>query len=84
MRKWGFVRVLNSINGYESGEHQKTLNRLIRFIDQFKSMNFVNDTVMEAELENVKKELLNKTAEEYQDSAVARTRLKQGLSPLAK
>ena len=72
--------MLSSINGCETGVHQKTLNRLVRFIDQFKTMNFANDTVMEQQLENVKKELLTKTAEEYRDSAVARARLKQGLS----
>ncbi len=75
--------MLSSINSCETGVHQKTLNRLVRFIDQFKSMNFVNDQVMEQQLENVKKELLTKTAEEYRDSAVARARLKQGLSHLA-
>jgi hypothetical protein len=75
--------MLSSINGCETGVHQKTLNRLVRFIDQFKSMNFVNDRVMEQQLENVKKELLSKTAEEYRDSAVARARLKSGLSQLA-
>jgi hypothetical protein len=75
--------MLSSINGCETGVHQKTLNRLVRFIDQFKSMNFVNDRVMEQQLENVKKELLSKTAEEYRDSAVARARLKNGLSQLA-
>ena len=67
--------MLQSINGCETGVHQKTLNRLVKFIDQFKSMNFVNDTVMEQQLESVKKELLTKTAEEYRDSAVARARL---------
>jgi membrane-bound lytic murein transglycosylase B len=46
-------------------------------------MNFANDQVMEQQLENVKRELLTKTAEEYRDSAVARARLKQGLSQLA-
>ena len=75
--------MLKSINGSETGVHQKTLNRLVKFIDQFKSMNFVNDTTMEQQLENVKKELLSKTAEEYRDSAVARARLKGGLSQLA-
>jgi hypothetical protein len=75
--------MLKSINTSETGVHQKTLNRLVNFIDQFKSMNFVNDTVMEQQLENVKKELLTKTAEEYRDSAHARARLKQGLSALA-
>jgi hypothetical protein len=75
--------MLSSINGCETGVHQKTLNRLVRFIDQFKSMNFASDTVMEQQLENVRKELLTKTAEEYRDSAVARARLKNGLSQLA-
>ena len=46
-------------------------------------MNFVNDTVMEEQLENVRKELLSRTAEEYRDSAKARNRLVQGLSQLA-
>ena len=40
--------MLQLINGCETGVHQKTLNRLVRFIDQFKSMNFANDRVMEA------------------------------------
>src|SRR5271157_1654579 len=80
---WICEDMLTSINGCETGVHQKTLNRLVKFIEQFKTMNFVNDTVMEEQLENVKKELLTKTAEEYRDSAVARARLKQGLSALA-
>jgi len=75
--------MLTSINECETGVHQKTLNRLVKFINQFKSMNFVNDSVMEQQLEHVKKELLTKTAEEYRDSAVARARLKNGLSQLA-
>ena len=77
------TEMLHSINHSETGVHQKTLNRLVRFIDQFKQMNFVNDTVMEEQLENVRKELLSKTAEEYRDNARAKTRLVQGLSQLA-
>lgn len=75
--------MLSSINNSETGVHQKTLNRLVRFVDQFKQLNFMNDSVMERQLETVKNELLSKTAEEYRDSAVARSRLKQGLSRLA-
>jgi len=75
--------MLHSINHSETGVHQKTLNRLVRFIDQFKQMNFVNDTQMEEQLENVRKELLSKTAEEYRDNARARARLVNGLSQLA-
>jgi len=75
--------MLQSINTSETGVHQKTLNRLVKFIDQFKQLNFANDRVMEQELEKVRSELLSKTAEEYRDSKYAKTRLKQGLSQLA-
>jgi hypothetical protein len=75
--------MLNSINNCETGVHQKTLNRLVRFIDHFKQMNFVNDEVMEQQLESVRNELLSKTAEEYRDSKVARQKLVNGLSELA-
>jgi len=52
--------MLQSISdGKTDGVHQKTLNRLVRFIEQFKQMNFANDTVMEAQLENVRRELLS-------------------------
>jgi hypothetical protein len=54
----------------------------VRFIDQFKQMNFANDRVMEEQLERVRKELLDKTAEEYRDNASARKRLVTGLSQL--
>ena len=62
--------------------HQKTLNRLVKFIEQFKQMNFVNDTAMEQQLEGVRKELLSRSAEEYRDHTGARNRLVQGLSQL--
>jgi hypothetical protein len=76
--------MLQSIRTGETGVHQKTLNRLIRFIDQFKQMNFVDDTKMEQQLENVRRELLSRTAEEYrQGGASARESLESGLSRLA-
>lgn len=76
--------MLRSISdGKTEGVHQKTLNRLIRFIDQFKQMNFANDTAMEAQLDSVRSELLSRTASEYRDSAFARGQLVTGLSALA-
>jgi hypothetical protein len=75
--------MLQSIRTSETGVHQKTLNRLVRFIDQFKAMNFAGDQVLEAQLETVRRELLSKTAEEYRDSRSARARLTQGLGQLA-
>jgi hypothetical protein len=74
--------MLQSISGSETGVHQKTLNRLVRFIDKFKQTNFVNDTEMEQRLQAVRQELLTRTAEEYRDSASARARLVNGLSRL--
>ena len=75
--------MLTSISTSETGVHQKTLNRLVRFIEQFKQMNFANDTEMERQLEQVRGELLTRTAEEYRDSASSRTRLTTGLTRLA-
>jgi hypothetical protein len=74
--------MLASIRDGKTGVHQRTLNRLIRFIDEFKKMNFVGDQQMEAQLEQVRKEFLSRTAEEYRASASARVQLKGGLSEL--
>lgn len=76
--------MLQSITGGKTdGVHQKTLNRLVNFIDQFKQMNFANDVVMERQLETVKKELLTRSAVEYRDSRTAQRKLKDGLTALA-
>jgi len=75
--------MLASINNSETGVHQKTLNRLVRFIDQFKQMNFMNDTEMEQQLDQVRRELLSKTADEYRDSNTAKARLVTGLKSLS-
>jgi hypothetical protein len=76
--------MLQSINsGKTDGVHQKTLNRLVRFIEQFKQMNFANDTAMEEQLEAVRRELLSRTALEYRDSQSAQRKLRQGLTALA-
>ena len=76
--------MLQSIRTGENGVHQKTLNRLIRFIDQFRQMNFVGDTQMEQQLETVRRELLSRTAEEYrQGGSSARVNLESGLARLA-
>lgn len=75
--------MLSSIGGGKTdGVHQKTLNRLVRFIDQFKSLNFAGDSELEAQLEGARKELLSRTAEEYRDSAYAQRQLVTGLTAL--
>lgn len=75
--------ILQSISsGKTEGVHQKTLNRLVKFIDQFKSLNFANDTQMEEQLEKVRQELLSRTAQEYRDDATAHQQLTQGIARL--
>jgi hypothetical protein len=74
--------MLQSIGSSETGVHQKTLNRLVKFIEQFKQLNFADDHQMQEQLENVRKELLSRSAQEYRDSAAAREKLVNGLSRL--
>ncbi len=75
--------MLESMRAGKTGVHQRTLNRLVRFIDEFKKLNFAGDREMESELERVRQEFLNRTAEEYRDSEFAREKLQQGLQNLA-
>ena len=62
--------------------HQKTLNRLIKFIDRFRELNFANDAEMEAELQRVRAEFLTRSAQNYRSSNAARTKLVNGLQAL--
>lgn len=75
--------MLESMGTGKTGCHQKTLNRLVGFIEQFKQLNFANDREMEEQLEQVRREFLNRTAEEYRDDAHAKRQLEQGLRNLA-
>jgi len=75
--------MLESINTCDAGVHQKTLNRLVKFIDQFKAMNFANDVEMEQQLQRVREELLSRTAEDYRNSSFAQQQLTQGLQALS-
>jgi len=73
--------MLATINGTGS-VHQKTLNRLVTFIDRFKELNFANDTEMAEQLDRVRQQFLQRTATEYRDSGHARQQLVSGLSAL--
>jgi len=75
--------MLETIRTGKSGVHQRTLNRLTSFIDQFKQLNFMGDFELEAMLNRTRSELLTRSAEEYRDNTVARTQLQNGLSALA-
>ena len=69
-------------SGKTEGVHQKTLNRLLGFVEQFKTMNFAGDEALETMLSNARRELLGRTAEEYRDSTAAQAQLTAGLKKL--
>ena len=69
-------------SGKTQGVHQKTLNRLVRFIDQFKAMNFADDREMEQRLEQVRGEFLDRSAEDYRSNPSAQQDLEQGLAAM--
>ncbi len=69
-------------SGKTGGVHQKTLNRLTRFIDDFKQLNFANDREMEQQLDRVRGELLSMSAEDYRQSSSATRSLEAGLGQL--
>ena len=76
--------MLSSIReGKTEGVHQKTLNRLLKFIEDFRSMNFAGDGEFERILEDARKSLLTKTADDYRNNATALARLQSGLGTLA-
>jgi hypothetical protein len=75
--------MLASFRDGKSGVHQKTLNRLVTFMDQFKALNFAGDQDLENRLEEVRRQFLSRTAEDYRDDTKARQRLTQGIHNLA-
>ena len=74
--------VLATIDSSENGVHQRTLNRLTTFIDNFRSLNFAGDQQLEQTLERFRRDLLNRTAEEYRNQPGAMASLTEGLSRL--
>jgi hypothetical protein len=76
------TEVLATIDSSENGVHQRTLNRLTTFIDNFRSLNFAGDQQLEQTLERFRRELLSRTAEEYRNNSGAMASLTEGLSRL--
>ena len=62
--------------------NQKTLKRLDRFVERFRSLNFVGDDEMERKLEEFRAEFLELGAGEYRKDAAARFGLVEGISKL--
>jgi len=72
--------VLATIDGCENGVHQRTLNRLTTFIDNFHTLNFAGDQQLETTLEKFRRDLLSRSAEDYRNDKGAMTNLTEGLS----
>lgn len=74
--------VLATIDGSENGVHQRTLNRLTTFIDSFRTLNFAGDKQLEATLEKFRRDLLQRSAEDYRNDSGAMASLTDGLNRL--
>ena len=75
--------MLEAFRTGKSGVHQRTLNRLTEFIDNFRALNFANDAELDRRLTEVRQRFLNTTAETYRDDAQARVRMTEGIRNLA-
>lgn len=74
--------VLATIDQSKNGVHQRTLNRLSTFIDGFRSLNFAGDQQLESTLERFRRDLLNRSAEDYRNNPGAMASLTDGLNRL--
>ena len=75
--------MLESFRSGKTGVHQRTLNRLTEFIDNFRALNFANDEELESRLIRVREQYLTTTAETYRDDEHARRRMTDGIRKLA-
>ena len=74
--------VLATIDQSKTGVHQRTLNRLSTFIDSFRSLNFAGDQQLESTLERFRRDILNRSAEDYRNDSGAMASLTDGLTRL--
>jgi hypothetical protein len=74
--------VLATIDESKNGVHQRTLNRLSTFIESFRALNFAGDQQLEGTLDRFRRELLNRSAEEYRNDPGAMASLTDGLNRL--
>jgi len=71
-----------SMHDSKTGVHQKTLNRLVKFIDRFKALNFAGDRDLEAQLESARRQILGRSAEHYRANTDSTNALRDGLQKL--
>ena len=70
---------LKTMKTGQTGVHQRTLNRVLKMIDNIKELNWVGDDRLEAELERIRTDFLQTTAETYRNDEDAAERLKGAL-----
>jgi len=75
--------MLESMKAGKTGIHQKTLNRLLNFMDHFKQLNFAGDQDLNNMLEEFRKEFLTVSAEQYRDNVTDQISLRKGIQQLA-
>lgn len=75
--------MLESMKTGKNGVHQRTLNRMIHFIDRFKELNFAGDEELNNTLESFRDQYLSLSAERYRDSDAAQGELRKGIKALA-
>ena len=75
--------MLESMKTGKSGVHQKTLNRLLTFMDHFKQLNFAGDEELDAMLDSFRTQFLGVNAEQYRENPVDQQRLQKGIRDLA-
>jgi len=69
--------------GKTDGVHQKILNRLVKFIEDFKSLNFAGDVKVERQFDRVRSELLTRSAGDYRNNLTAPRNLETRLTELS-
>jgi hypothetical protein len=74
--------VLATIDQSKTGVHQRTINRLSSFIENFRSLNFAGDQQLESTLERFRRDLLQRSAEDYRNNPGAMASLTDGLNRL--
>ena len=74
--------VLATIDANNKGVHQRTLNRIGTFIESFRSLNFAGDQQLEATLERFRRDILQRSAEDYRNQPGAMITLTDGLARL--
>jgi len=69
-------------DGKTGGVHQRTLNRLSRFIEEFRQLNFAGDQEMARQLDLARDALLQRSAADYRADPAAARDLESGLAQL--